>query len=160
MGFYFRSDHYEFARVGVPSLETSPGVHYVGKPARFGEMKRAGYIANDYHNASDVIKPDWDLLGAVEDLQILLEVGYRVAQQPDRPTWKPDAVCARGLRGNLCRHESPPARQHLPVLKAPGTDNSRVVAKGISINSPSNLSMRTMPHCGGRSRNRYMADDR
>jgi Zn-dependent M28 family amino/carboxypeptidase len=92
MGFYFRSDHYEFARVGVPSLETSPGVDYVGKPAGFGETKRTDYIANDYHNASDVIKPDWDLLGAVEDLQILLEIGYRVAQQPDHPTWKPDAV--------------------------------------------------------------------
>ena len=92
MGFYFRSDHYEFARVGVPSLETSPGVDYVGKPSGFGETKRADYIANDYHNASDAMKSDWDLLGAVEDLQILLEVGYRVAQQPDRPTWKPDAV--------------------------------------------------------------------
>jgi hypothetical protein len=52
----------------------------------------ADYIANDYHNQSHVTKSDWDLLGAVEDLQILLEVGYRVAQQPDRPTWKPEAV--------------------------------------------------------------------
>jgi Zn-dependent M28 family amino/carboxypeptidase len=92
MGFYFRSDHYEFARIGVPSLETSPGVEYIGKPAGFGEAKRAEYIANDYHNESDVIKADWDLLGAVEDLQILLEVGYRVAQQPGRPTWKADAI--------------------------------------------------------------------
>jgi Zn-dependent M28 family amino/carboxypeptidase len=91
-GFYFRSDHYEFARAGVPSLETSPGIDYVGKPAGFGETKRTEYIDNDYHNASDMIKPDWDLLGAVEDLKILLEVGYRVAQQPDHPTWKPDAV--------------------------------------------------------------------
>jgi Zn-dependent M28 family amino/carboxypeptidase len=91
-GFYFRSDHYEFARVGVPSLATSPGIDYVGKPAGFGDTKRADYIANDYHNASDVIKPDWDLLGAVDDLQVLLEVGYRVAQQPGRPTWKADAV--------------------------------------------------------------------
>ena len=92
MGFFFRSDHYEFARVGVPSLQTSPGVDHVGRSAGFGEAKRAAYIANDYHNASDVIKPDWDLRGAVEDLQILLEVGYCVAQQSDRPTWKPDAV--------------------------------------------------------------------
>ena len=91
-GFYFRSDHYEFALAGVPSLETSPGVEYIGKPADFGEVKRAEYIANDYHNESDVIKADWDLLGAVEDLGILLEVGYRVAQQPGRPTWKPDAI--------------------------------------------------------------------
>jgi Zn-dependent M28 family amino/carboxypeptidase len=92
MGFYFRSDHYEFARIGVPSLETSPGVEYIGKPAGFGEARRAEYIANDYHNESDVIKADWDLLGAVEDLQILLDVGYRVAQQPGRPTWKADAI--------------------------------------------------------------------
>jgi Zn-dependent M28 family amino/carboxypeptidase len=91
-GFYFRSDHYEFARGGVPSLETSPGIDYVGKPAGFGETKRSEYIANDYHKVSDVIKPDWDLSGAVEDLQILLEVGYRVAQQPGRPTWKADAI--------------------------------------------------------------------
>ena len=92
LGFYFRSDHYEFARVGVPSLETSPGIDYVAKPAGFGETKRAEYIADDYHNASDVIKADWDLRGAIEDLQILLEVGYRVAQRPERPAWKPDAV--------------------------------------------------------------------
>ena len=61
-------------------------------PLALEKTKRANYIANDYHNESDVIKADWDLLGAVEDLQILLEVGYRVAQQPGRPTWKPDAV--------------------------------------------------------------------
>ena len=91
-GFYFRSDHYEFARGGVPSLETSPGIDYAGKPAGFGVMKRTEYIRDDYHKASDVIKPDWDLSGAVEDLQVLLEVGYRVAQQPGRPAWKPDAV--------------------------------------------------------------------
>ena len=91
-GFYFRSDHYEFARGGVPSLETSPGIDYLGKPAGFGDLKRSEYIRNDYHKVSDVIKEDWDLSGAVEDLQILLEVGYRVAQQPGRPTWKPDAI--------------------------------------------------------------------
>jgi Zn-dependent M28 family amino/carboxypeptidase len=91
-GFFFRSDHLEFTRVGVPALETSPGIAYVGRPADYGVQKRAEYIRNDYHKASDVVKPDWDLTGAVEDLQILLEVGYRVAQQPERPTWKPDAV--------------------------------------------------------------------
>ena len=91
-GFFFRSDHLEFTRVGVPALETSPGIDYIGRPAGYGVQKRAEYIRNDYHKASDVVKPDWDLTGAVEDLQILLEVGYRVAQQSERPTWKPDAV--------------------------------------------------------------------
>ncbi len=91
-GFYFRSDHYEFARVSVPSLETAPGIDYLNRPADFGPRKRAEYIANDYHQVSDIPKPDWDLSGAVEDLQVLLEVGYRVAQSNDRPAWKPDAI--------------------------------------------------------------------
>ncbi len=91
-GFYFRSDHWEFARKGVPSIETSPGIDYVGKPADFGTQTRAEYIAHDYHQPSDVIKPGWDLSGSVEDLQVLFEVGYRVAQADGRPQWKPDAV--------------------------------------------------------------------
>ena len=91
-GFYFRSDHYEFARGNVPSIETSPGIDYVGKPSSFGPEKRAEYIAHDYHQPSDVVKPDWDLSGAVQDLQVLLDVGYRVAEQDGRPMWKPDAV--------------------------------------------------------------------
>jgi Zn-dependent M28 family amino/carboxypeptidase len=91
-GFYFRSDHWEFARKGVPSIETSPGIDYVGKPADFGTRMRAEYIAHDYHQPSDVIKPGWDLSGAVEDLQVLLDVGYRVAQADGRPEWKKAAV--------------------------------------------------------------------
>lgn len=90
-GFYFRSDHYEFGRIGVPSLETAPGIDYIGKPSGYGIAKRNEYIKNDYHQVSDVIKPDWDLSGAIEDLQVVLEVGYRAAQLPTRPAWKPDA---------------------------------------------------------------------
>lgn len=87
-GFYWRSDHVEFAMGGVPSLASSPGIDYVGKPADYGEQKRSEYIRNDYHKPTDQIKPDWDLTGAVEDLQVLLEVGYRVAQTPARPVWR------------------------------------------------------------------------
>jgi Zn-dependent M28 family amino/carboxypeptidase len=87
-GFYWRSDHVEFAMGGVPSLASSPGIEFVGKPADFGDQKRREYIRNDYHKPTDRIKPDWDLTGAVEDLQVLLEVGYRVAQTPARPVWR------------------------------------------------------------------------
>jgi Zn-dependent M28 family amino/carboxypeptidase len=86
-GFYWRSDHVEFAMGGVPSLASSPGIDFVGKPADYGDQKRREYITNDYHKPTDQIKPDWDLTGAVEDLQVLLEVGYRVAQTPARPVW-------------------------------------------------------------------------
>jgi hypothetical protein len=87
-GFYWRSDHLEFAMGGVPSLATSPGIDYVGKPATWGAEKRQEYIRNDYHKPTDQVKPDWDLTGAVEDLRVLLETGYRVAQDPGRPVWR------------------------------------------------------------------------
>lgn len=89
-GFYFRSDHWEFAKGGVPSLETSPGIEHLGKPAGFGAQMRAEYIKNDYHKATDQPKPGWDLTGAAEDLQLLVDVGYKVAQDNGRPAWKPN----------------------------------------------------------------------
>jgi Zn-dependent M28 family amino/carboxypeptidase len=86
-GFYWRSDHVEFAMGGVPSLATSPGIDFVGKPAGWGDEKRRQFIQSNYHKPTDQIKPDWDLKGAVEDLEVLLEVGYRVAETPARPVW-------------------------------------------------------------------------
>lgn len=88
-GFFYRSDHFEFAKLGVPALYVDAGVNYLDKPAGFGLAKRDEYTANDYHKPSDEIKPDWDLAGAVEDGRMLFEVGYRVAQSRAWPEWKP-----------------------------------------------------------------------
>ena len=88
-GFFYRSDHFEFAKEGVPALYADAGVNYVGKPAGWGLQKRAEYTANDYHKPTDEVKPDWDLSGAVEDGQMLFEVGFRVAQSSVWPKWKP-----------------------------------------------------------------------
>lgn len=88
-GFFYRSDHFEFAKEGVPALYADAGVNYVGKPAGWGLQKRTEYTANDYHKPTDEVKPDWDLSGAVEDGQMLLEVGYRAAQSSKWPEWKP-----------------------------------------------------------------------
>ncbi|HKQ40302.1 MAG TPA: M28 family metallopeptidase [Verrucomicrobiae bacterium] len=87
-GYYFRSDHFEFAKVGVPALYTDEGIDYIGKPADFGKNKRAEYIANDYHKVSDEIKPGWDLSGAVDDIRLLFQVGDALAQGQERPQWK------------------------------------------------------------------------
>ncbi|MBI1875731.1 MAG: M28 family peptidase, partial [Acidobacteria bacterium] len=88
-GFFYRSDHFEFAKQGVPALDTDSGIDYVGKPEGYGKQKREEYTARDYHKPSDEVKPEWDLTGAVEDLQLLFEVGYRVAQGGAYPEWKP-----------------------------------------------------------------------
>jgi len=87
-GYYFRSDHFEFARQGVPALYLDQGIDFIGKPADFGKRKRAEFIERDYHKVSDEIKVDWDLSGAVEDLQALFQVGYVVAQGSAWPVWK------------------------------------------------------------------------
>ncbi|HEX8148185.1 MAG TPA: M28 family metallopeptidase [Pyrinomonadaceae bacterium] len=88
-GFYYRSDHFEFAKIGVPAFYADTGTEYVGKSPEFSQQKRDEYTNNDYHKPTDEVKPDWDLSGAVEDAQFLLAVGYRVAQGDKYPEWKP-----------------------------------------------------------------------
>jgi Zn-dependent M28 family amino/carboxypeptidase len=87
-GFYYRSDHFNFAKQGVPALDPDAGIEYVGKDQAYGKTKRDEYTNNDYHAPSDEVKPDWDLSGAVEDAQLLMAVGYRVANADKMPEWK------------------------------------------------------------------------
>src|SRR5687768_2588792 len=87
-GFYYRSDHFEFAKQGVPALYTDSGQDYIGKDVAYSKQKRDEYTNIDYHKVSDQIKPDWDLSGAVEDAQMLSWIGYRVAQSDKLPEWK------------------------------------------------------------------------
>lgn len=87
-GFYYRSDHFEFAKQGVPALYTDSGINYVGKDANYSKQKRDEYTEKNYHKVSDEIKPDWDLSGAVEDAQLLTIIGYRIAQADKYPEWK------------------------------------------------------------------------
>lgn len=88
-GFFYRSDHFEFAKQGVPALDPDGGNDYIGKPADYGQKTRDEYTEKDYHKPSDEVKPNWDLSGAVEDLQLLLMVGYNVANGDKWPEWKP-----------------------------------------------------------------------
>jgi Zn-dependent M28 family amino/carboxypeptidase len=88
-GMYYRSDHFNFAKQGVPALDPDEGVDYAGRPADYGQKVRDEYTNNRYHSPKDVITPEWDLSGAAEDLKLLLAVGYRVAQADRFPEWKP-----------------------------------------------------------------------
>jgi Zn-dependent M28 family amino/carboxypeptidase len=90
-GSYYRSDHFPFARKGVPSIHAGGGVDYVGKPAGYGIEIREDYIRNDYHKPSDRVKPDWDMSGAVLDLALYLRAGYELASRRSWPEWKPGA---------------------------------------------------------------------
>jgi Zn-dependent M28 family amino/carboxypeptidase len=88
-GFYYRSDHFSFAKEGVPALAPEGGVDYIGKSADYGRKVRDDWNANRYHKPADVVGPDWDLTGTREDLMVYFAVGYRVAQADKIPEWKP-----------------------------------------------------------------------
>jgi Zn-dependent M28 family amino/carboxypeptidase len=90
-GFYYRSDHFEFAKVGVPAISYGGGYDYIGRPADWGMKKHQDYVAHDYHKPSDEVRPDWDLSGAAEDLRLMMELGYTLAQSHDYPQWKNDS---------------------------------------------------------------------
>lgn len=88
-GMYYRSDHFEFAKVGVPALYVSRDADDIrGREPGYGKMRREEYTAKDYHKVSDHIKDFWDLRGAVEDVQLLFRVGYDVANASIWPEWK------------------------------------------------------------------------
>ncbi len=88
-GSYYRSDHFNFAKQGVPALYADSGSIFRDKPDGYGKMKTDEYNQKDYHKPSDDMRTDWDYAGAVEDMQLLFTVGYRLANTDIYPEWKP-----------------------------------------------------------------------
>ncbi len=89
-GTFFRADQFEFAKVGVPALYIgSKPKDYVGQPADYGQKKSNDYTLHHYHQVSDEVNPAWDLSGAADDIRLLFEVGYQVANAEEYPTWLP-----------------------------------------------------------------------
>jgi Zn-dependent M28 family amino/carboxypeptidase len=87
-GFFYRSDHFNFAKQGVPALDPEGGVDYIGQPADYGKRMREEWTEKRYHTPRDVVMPDWNLDGTREDLKVFFAVGYRVAQADKLPEWK------------------------------------------------------------------------
>ncbi|WP_414660727.1 M28 family peptidase [Horticoccus sp. 23ND18S-11] len=88
-GSYYRSDHFEFAKVGVPAFYPRAGRSFIGQPADFADKVVAEYIAKDYHQVSDEVKPHWTFEGAAQDCEFLLQLGLQIANGNTWPAWKP-----------------------------------------------------------------------
>jgi Zn-dependent M28 family amino/carboxypeptidase len=87
-GGFYRVDSFEFAKAGVPVLHLARGIDIIGKPPEYGKQKRDEFVAKHYHQPSDEVDPSWDLSGAVQDVQLLFEIGYQVANGDKLPEWK------------------------------------------------------------------------
>jgi Zn-dependent M28 family amino/carboxypeptidase len=88
-GSYYRSDHFNFAKVGVPALYTSSGIEVLGEDDDYGKKIKEQYNTRDYHRPSDEFNSNWRLDGAIDDLQLLYKVGQRLAVAKKWPVWKP-----------------------------------------------------------------------
>jgi len=86
-GSYFRSDHFPFAKQGIPAVYPAAGTDSVEHGKEWTMAKRDKYTAEDYHKPSDEFDPSWDLSGAVDDLRLLFKVGYRLAMETAFPNW-------------------------------------------------------------------------
>ena len=87
-GTIYRADNFEFSKAGVPSLYVSAGEHLLSRPPD-APLRSDEFDAKDYHQPSDEIHDDWDLTGTVQDVDLLFEVGYEVANAAKFPEWKP-----------------------------------------------------------------------
>lgn len=102
-GNFYRGDQIEFAKAGVPVVYLGDSLDFIGKPAAYGREKLLRYTTQQYHTVNDVVDPKWDTRGAVEDMALLFQTGYRIAQGKDAPQWKPNAEFKR-------KASPPPAR--------------------------------------------------
>ena len=88
-GYFYRSDQFNLARVGVPAAYFSEGTDFIGRPAGWGREQIEKWEATHYHQPSDEYRDDWDLTGAVEDVRIDFLLGVTVANADAMPEWNP-----------------------------------------------------------------------
>lgn len=88
-GFYYRSDHFSLAKVGVPAFSIDPGSDVIGEPADYGRKKAEEYRTKHYHQPSDEIDPSWDWSSSVQMGELGFWLGWEAANAPSMPNWLP-----------------------------------------------------------------------
>jgi len=87
-GMYFRADHFEFAKAGVPALSIALGTDYTGHPAGWGLEQQRAYTSSRYHKPADVYDPAWDLKGMLQQLALMYATGRALADGDGWPAWR------------------------------------------------------------------------
>ena len=94
-GYFYRSDHFSFAKAGVPSVSIGAGTQYEGRPAEWGRQQEEQYVSHCYHQPCDEYRADFDLTGAVQLAEVVLDFGMALANADALPTWNADAEFRR-----------------------------------------------------------------
>jgi Zn-dependent M28 family amino/carboxypeptidase len=98
-GLFFRSDHFPLARIGVPAISISEPTQYLGKDPEFGKKLHEDYNNKDYHQPSDEFRSDWDYSGAIEDLRLLADLGWQLANESAMPRYHDNEQFAQPRKG-------------------------------------------------------------
>ncbi len=88
-GYFYRSDQFNFAKIGVPAIYLDTGADFVDRPEGWGKEQIDAWTEIHYHQPSDELTDEWDFAGMVEDAQLALECGLAVAQADEAPAWNP-----------------------------------------------------------------------
>ncbi|MFU8812216.1 MAG: M28 family peptidase [Balneolaceae bacterium] len=86
-GFFYRSDHFSYARIGIPAIYPNPGREYINKPANFSQTADSVRAAN-YHQPGDEINEYWDVLGMESDTRLMFYVAYDVINADEMMRWE------------------------------------------------------------------------
>ena len=86
-GIFYRSDHFNMAKVGIPAIFPNPGTVFVNKPEGWEEVIDSVSAAN-YHNVKDEINEYWDIAGAVKDSRLFFKAGFRALNADELQSWK------------------------------------------------------------------------
>jgi Zn-dependent M28 family amino/carboxypeptidase len=88
-GYFYRSDQFNFSKIGVPAFYLKPGITYIGRPAEWGREQAELYTRENYHQASDEFDESWNYDGMVEDARLAFYCGLMIAEADALPAWKP-----------------------------------------------------------------------
>ena len=86
-GYYFRSDHFELAKLGVPMIYPEGGIDHVEHGVEYGRAQKALYTSDRYHMPTDEFDDSWDLTGAVGDVKLYYTIGSEVINSTAWPNW-------------------------------------------------------------------------
>jgi Zn-dependent M28 family amino/carboxypeptidase len=88
-GYYYRSDQFSFAQIGVPGLYMGDGTDFVGRPAGWGKQQIEEWELKKYHQPGDQLDDSWNFDGMIQDAQLAMLSAWLIAQADALPTWKP-----------------------------------------------------------------------
>jgi Zn-dependent M28 family amino/carboxypeptidase len=100
-GSFYRSDHFPFAKVGVPSINLEAGEDFIGRPKGWGEEQFKAYNTANYHQPSDEYSDSWNFEGMLQEAEVAMAIGLRVANANEMPRFNPNDEFAKAQQSRM-----------------------------------------------------------